>query len=217
MAFKSFSVTLEGLSPLLLSNVQSSDPLSEAFEQKRFFIDKAKHNKDDHIGLRTLDWLYSAYWHHYGTCHLDEENNKVFFEGFSQPTLPADNFKRCLKEAATGWKLGKNVKRALMVFNEPFIEYDGPKNANDLFNSTSPRFHRTFFVKRGVWVKRIAFPQWSVNYKLTVNDELITESQLKKIIDRSGLTEGLGTWRPKYGRFEVTGIEKISNDEALLA
>ena len=48
MALKGFEVTVEGTSPLLCSNVESSDPLGEGSKQKAFFHSKRKKNDEDH-------------------------------------------------------------------------------------------------------------------------------------------------------------------------
>ena len=94
MALKGFQVTVEGTSPLLCSNVASSDPLGEGSKQKAFFHSKRKKNDEDHRALRTLDWIFSGYWGSQGEISVDETENTVDFEGFSNPTLPGANFQR---------------------------------------------------------------------------------------------------------------------------
>ena len=42
-----------------------------------------------------------------------------------------------------------------------------------------------------------------------LDDEIMEPSQLKKIANMAGKAEGLGTWRPSHGRFEVTNIEEV--------
>jgi len=212
MAFKSFQVKVEGTSPLLCSNVQSSDPLGEGSKQKAFFSSKKKKNDEDHKSLRTLDWLFSGYWENQGEVNIDESENTVNFSGFSTPILPSSNFQRCLRNAATKWKLGKDVLRSVVVSNDPVIEYDGPKEAIELLKSRSPKFQLAAFTKRGVWVNRLMFPTWSVTYRLTVDDEILSISQLKRIISMAGKAEGLGTWRPRYGRFSASDLQEIAFD-----
>ena len=123
MALKGFQVTLESDGPLLCSNVQSSDPLGEGSKQKAFFHSKKKKNDEDHRALRTLDWVFSGYWDKQGEIDVNETENTVDFEGFANPILPGANFQRCLRNAATKWKLGKDVLRSVVVTNDPDIEY----------------------------------------------------------------------------------------------
>jgi hypothetical protein len=56
---------------------------------------------------------------------------------------------------------------------------------------------------------RVRLPQWSATYRLLVNDEIIDPTTLAKILDRAGIAEGLGTWRPMHGRFQVVQLEEI--------
>ena len=212
MALKGFQVTVEGTSPLLCSNVASSDPLGEGSKQKAFFHSKRKKNDEDHSALRTLDWIFSGYWGSQGEISVDETENTVDFEGFSKPTLPGANFQRCLRNAATKWKLGKDVLRSVVVSNDPEIEYDGPKDAVEMFNSRTPKFQMAAFTSRGVWVNRLMFPLWKATYRLTVDDEILSVSQLKQIITMAGKAEGLGTWRPRHGRFTATEPKEVGFD-----
>ena len=212
MALKGFQVTVEGTSPLLCSNVASSDPLGEGSKQKAFFHSKRKKNDEDHRALRTLDWIFSGYWASQGEISVNETENTVDFEGFSKPTLPGANFQRCLRDAAKKWKLGKDVLRSVVVSNDPEIEYDGPKDAIEMFNSRTPKFQMAAFTSRGVWVNRLMFPLWKATYRLTVDDEILSVSQLKQIITMAGKAEGLGTWRPRHGRFTSGELVEVGFD-----
>jgi hypothetical protein len=212
MALKGFQVTVEGTSPLLCSNVASSDPLGEGSKQKAFFHSKRKKNDEDHRALRTLDWIFSGYWGSQGEISVDETENTVDFEGFSKPTLPGANFQRCLRNAATKWKLGKDVLRSVVVSNDPELEYDGSKDAVEMFNSRTPKFQLAAFTSRGVWVNRLMFPLWKATYRLTVDDEILSVSQLKQIITMAGKAEGLGTWRPRHGRFTAGELIEVGFD-----
>ena len=212
MALKGFQVTVEGTSPLLCSNVASSDPLGEGSKQKAFFHSKKKKNDEDHRALRTLDWVFSGYWDKQGEIDVNETENTVDFEGFANPILPGANFQRCLRNAATKWKLGKDVLRSVVVSNDPEIEYDGPKDAIEMFNSRTPKFHKAAFTCRGVWVNRLMIPEWKATYRLTVDDEILSVSQLKQIITMAGKAEGLGTWRPRHGRFTASEPVEVGFD-----
>ena len=53
------------------------------------------------------------------------------------------------------------------------------------------------------------FPHWSADYHLLVNDEIIDPQTRAKILDRAGIAEGLGTWRPMHGRFQVTTLTEV--------
>ena len=202
MAIRRFEIAVTGASPLLLSNNLCSDPLSQASKDKKHFTSKRKKADEDHMSLRLIDWVYSGYWSKPGSVEIDDVENAVNFDGFADLTLPSQNFARCLRNGATAFKLGKEVTRALIVDNEPLIDYDGPKTAAEMvadsrFILTSPVVR----MKTTNWVTRLILPQWNVNYQVTVDDERIAIADLERICQTAGRFEGLGTWRPRYGRF----------------
>ena len=51
------------------------------------------------------------------------------------------------------------------------------------------------------WVTRLILPKWAIKYTVTIDDERISVEDLVRIADTAGRFEGLGTWRPRYGRF----------------
>lgn len=211
MSIRILQVTVNGTAGLLCSNVAYSDPLGEFQPMKAFFTDKKGKAKTDgvHRAVRTLDWLFSGYWRNEGNVAVDEAENAVGFEHFANPYLPGANFQRCLRNAATKWKLGKDTLRAIVVTNNPDIDYDGPKDAVEMFNSRSPKFQLCSFTRRGIWVNRLYIPDWSAQFELTLDDEIMGTDQLRRIANMAGKSEGLGTWRPRYGRFQVTDISEI--------
>lgn len=205
-----FNIAVEGVSPLLLSNNLCSDPLSQAAKDKKFFTKKSKKADEDHMNLRLIDWVYSGYWSIPGEVKIDDVENTVSFDGFASLTLPSQNFARCLKNGATAFRLGKETTRALIVENEPLIDYDGPKQAEEMVSDS--RFILTAPVvrmKTTNWITRLILPQWKVDYQVTIDDERISVDDLGRIVQAAGRFEGLGTWRPRYGRFvsEITELE----------
>ena len=205
MSIRTLQIPVTGTAGLLLSNVANSDPLGEGAKQKAFFSGKKKKSDDDHRALRVLDWIFSGYWKQQGEVVIDEAENQVGFDGFDGLYLPGANFQRCLRNAATKWKLGKDVLRSVVVINNPNIEYDGPTDAVGLFNSRNPKYQLAAFTSRGVWVNRLMIPEWSATFQLTLDDEILSVDQLRRIVNMAGKAEGLGTWRPRFGRFVVGG------------
>jgi len=202
MAIRRFEIAVKGISPLLLSNNLCSDPLSQASKDKKHFTSKRTKADSDHMSLRLIDWVHSGYWSKPGKVEIDDVENAVIFDGYSNLTLPSQNFARCLRNGATAFKLGKEINRALIVENEPLIEYSGPKSAAEMvkdsrFILTSPVVR----MKTTNWITRLILPEWSVGYQVTVDDERISADALTRICQTAGRFEGIGTWRPRYGRF----------------
>ena len=42
-----------------------------------------------------------------------------------------------------------------------------------------------------------------------VDDEILSVSQLNRIITMAGKAEGLGTWRPRFGRFSASELVEM--------
>ena len=208
MSFCYFQATLTGTSGLLLSNNICSDPLSEASKLKKHFISKRVKVDADHLNLRKLDWVASGYWSNEGTVSIDEPSNSIVIDGTSDLYMPSQNFARCLRNGATAFKLGKEVTRALIVNNQATIEYDGPRDAVEMlqhkrFINISPVVRQ----KQTNWVTRLVIPSWSCTFNITIDDDRIPVEDLERILKAAGGFEGLGTWRPRYGRFTSELVE----------
>ena len=55
---------------------------------------------------------------------------------------------------------------------------------------------------------RPLFRNWKLQFKITILDDTnIQASTLKEILDKAGLTKGIGDYRPRFGRFMVTKFE----------
>ena len=202
MSIRRFAITVNGESQLLLSNNRCSDPLSEGAKIKKHFTGKRVKADKDHENLRVIDWVYSGYWGTDGKVIIDDTENSVSFQGFENLFMPGQNFQRCLRNGATAFKLGKEVERALIVENNPEIEFDGPNTAEEMlqdskFVNTSPVVRQ----KVTNWCTRIIIPDWSCTFNVTVDDDRISIDSLERIANAAGRFEGLGTWRPRYGRF----------------
>lgn len=206
MAFRRFELTVEGTRPIILSNPCTIDALGPHATAIKYYTGLKK-NRNEHA-LRRLHWLFSGYWGTEGEFiygpDLDGDSR---FDGFSDPYLPAQNLQRCIRDGATAWKLGKDTKRAIVVENDAELIYDGPKNANAMY--VDSRYVSIAPTGRGTMAVRVRIPHWSANYKLLVNDEIIDPMTLAKILDRAGIAEGLGTWRPMHGRFQVASLEEV--------
>ena len=44
-----------------------------------------------------------------------------------------------------------------------------------------------------------------------VDDEILSVSQLNRIIAMAGKAEGLGTWRPRFGRFSASELGEMAD------
>ena len=54
-----------------------------------------------------------------------------------------------------------------------------------------------------------------MTFNLLVNDEIVKKSDLKKYLSMAAVAEGLGTWRPRYGRFKTLEFKETTLQGAI--
>lgn len=221
MAFLRYEVKLTGTAPLLCSNNCTIDQLGMPAEVLSWYYKIPQKKRETRVerSMRNFHWLFSGYWNNEGEIqHPSETDGNAVFEGFSEPILPAANLQRCLRDAATAWKLGKDVSRSTIVENDSPITYDGPREARTMLQDG--RFYSCRPNGRGNMAIRLLFPSWSATFRVLINDEIMGDRDFAKILDRAGVAEGLGAWRPgspkggRFGRFQVTDLVPLEIDEA---
>lgn len=206
MAFRRFELTIEGTMPLICSNPCTVDTLGPHAQAIKYYTGMKKGRNE--AALRRLSWLFSGYWGVEGDfIYGPSLDGDSAFSGFAKPLLPGQNLARCLRDGATAWKLGKDTKRAIVIENDPELLYEGPTDAALMYED--PRYVSSAPTKRGTIATRLRLPEWTLTYRLYANDEIINPTILAKILDRAGIAEGLGAWRPTNGRFQVVQFDEI--------
>lgn len=56
---------------------------------------------------------------------------------------------------------------------------------------------------------RARIDNWEVKFIINIVNDDINFDALKEIVTKAGIHNGLLSWRPKYGRFEVAKFEKV--------
>jgi hypothetical protein len=220
MAFLRYAVELTGTAPLLSSNNCTIDQLGAPAEILNWYYKIPAKKREPRVerAMRNLHWLFSGYWNNEGAVtHPSETDGFDVFEGYSEPILPAANLQRCLRDAATAWKLGKDVSRSTIVENDAVISYDGPREARAMLQDG--RYYSCRPNGRGNMAIRMILPSWVVRFNVLINDEIMGDRDFAKILDRAGVAEGLGAWRPgspkggRFGRFQVTELTPVEIGE----
>lgn len=130
------------------------------------------------------------------------------YMGETGPIMPAENIEACLCDSGKKERKGKDCKAGLFCSEHVPIEYDGPKEAEELWKDESFRNISGVVVQRArVFRTRPIFKEWSLTVPLEYFDELFNEEDVLNIAIRAGQIIGLGDWRPKHGRFRVEKIE----------
>jgi len=135
-----------------------------------------------------------------------DSNNRIY--------QPAIHIEASLSKAATdfifkGKKTYKQIfKSEIEVFPEK-IYFDIPKNPEnyeiDIRSAVNPS------TKGRTWVARPRWDKWQLTFyiKNTAIKEVDSEL-LKKVLETAGRRIGIGTYRDKFGKFEIVQFEEIS-------
>lgn len=183
---------MTGIAPLIMHNVQTADPMNVYAKAMKKIHDKKRNKTDaDEAELARLKFVAGLYY--------DEKTG---------PFLPAANLFRCLIEAGTMTRNGKNIERGVLILSgdKARLEYDGPRDVDSLYGDGETRFvdRRIGVIQRQrVVITRPIFPEWSAEFEVEVDPEVLNEDTFADIAARAGKAIGVGDYRRFYGKFRV--------------
>lgn len=200
---KQLKVTIAGIRPLIMSNPQTVQISNEYSKKGREIGKKLKEarKKADEDKLiecegkqMRLDWEASAYW--------DAEEGKFY--------IPDTLIMASIKAGAMAFKKGKDIDRAVIVSEtQAYLQTKPFKSFEDAYADRAFRMEGPCRIppRTGalIWKCRCQMPTgWKASFTLTFDDNIIAEKTLRDAIEHAGLMVGMGSWRPKFGRFLVT-------------
>ena len=126
------------------------------------------------------------------------------YMGKDGPVIPPQNIRGMLIRAARKRKEGKLAEAGIFILDNSPLEYDGPRDADGLWEEESFRDRQIVVVGRNrVARTRPIFNEWEAKVKVTYDDDVLNESQLDEWFQIAGSIIGHGDYRPQYGRFEA--------------
>lgn len=191
-----YEVKIKGIRPLLMHNGRLSDPLDPFTKRLKVATKKREKSDEDHEEVARLEFD--------GGMYHDEEIG---------PYIPWDNLQAVIERGATKRKLGKQFKAFVGV--DPVggpgaaLLYKGPRDPDALWKDRDYVFTKPARLQgKRVVRTRARFQDWWLSFRVEVLDGAVTEEQLKQAISDGGAAEGLGDWRPRYGRFVVESVKE---------
>lgn len=189
---QTLTIRIKGTSPLLMQAETLANPLHELTKAHKAVSSKRKKSEDDHLWLMESEWSASMYY--------DEEVG---------PYLPAMNLEGCLVESGKITRLGKTIKQAVQVLTDKAkLEYDGPRKKEAIWSSNR------FSDVRGVNVSgkkimrcRPIFLDWAAQFEIAFMEDVIDRDDLIRVVEEAGRRIGIGTYRPRFGRFGVEVLQ----------
>jgi len=179
-----------GRTGLVMHNGRLADPLDPLAIELSRLTDKRNRTEEEEREISDFEWLASLYY---------EKDLGTF--------LPAENVVRCLRDAATAWKLGEAVYDFVHVSTDRIpVQHDGPADPKKLQVLPEYRLRKTVKIGRNRTPRtRPIFRTWSMSFDIDLDDTDLNLSDFERIVERAGRLEGVGTARKLgFGRFVAT-------------
>lgn len=178
---------IESTAPLLMQAETLANPLHELTKAHKAVSGKRKKSEDDYLWLMQSEWSASMYY--------DDDMG---------PYIPALNIEGCIAEAGKIHRLGKMIKQSVQVVTDRArLEYEGPRKRDKMWGAGSK-----FADVRGVSVAgkkimrcRPIFLKWAAEFQVAYMEDVIDRVDLIRVVDEAGRRVGIGTYRPRFGRF----------------
>lgn len=187
--------SIEGI-PLLMTTwfgIDPDNPMSKLL--KELLSVPTKKRTDEHrLKIRETEWRMNLY-----------HGNGI------GPYMPAENLEAMLIAGAKKSRKGELFKASIIV-DPPQIPllYDGPRGIEEMFED--PRFVDIRPARLGGFGKpmgmkvRPCFPEWTLAFRVMFSEDRLDSSDIENAL-KAGAISGLGSFRPRFGRFEVTKCE----------
>jgi hypothetical protein len=184
------TLTLTGVAPLIVQSDRLVNPLDPITRQHKAITKKGSKMTDaDHEEKGRLEF--------YGSLYYDPT---------AGPYIPGDNIQASLRTGGSFvGRLGKAVERAVVVTQDVNpIEYRGPRTTNELWGAPDFRLVRSVVMQRARTMRtRPIFRMRRVATTLELATDLMNLDDFVRVAEAAGSMAGIGTWRPRYGRYDV--------------
>lgn len=178
---------IRSVTPLLMHNGRLANPLDPFAKDMSKISKKRGKTEADIEELSKREFYGGIYW-----------NSEA------GPHIPDTLMQRCIEEGAKKFKLGKQFKSAVFVTGDMKLEYEGPRDVDELWKDN--RFVHQCMCRIGTAKTlrtRPMFNEWSGEVQVAFDETVVDEQQVLAALESAGRFVGVGDWRPKFGRFVV--------------
>jgi hypothetical protein len=183
-------VELTGVTGLVMHNGRLADSLDPIARELAALTDKRGRTPAEEEQIAEVEWKGSLYW--------DSEMGAY---------IPTANVIRAMRDAATAWKLGESVYRAVSPLSERVqLHHEGPNTISALAGKPEYRWRTTVKIGRNRTARtRPIFRRWTVTADFELDDLELSLADFVRIVERAGRMNGIGDARKLgYGRFMAT-------------
>jgi hypothetical protein len=179
---------------LIMHNGQTANPLNSFSKAMKEISGKRKKTDADYEAMSNIEYQAGLY--------LNSKNEVI---------IPSRVLESVLVEGAKKSKEGKLALSGMFVDTDAILIYEGgPMNIKQLMESPE---HRICVAVRVGMAKvmrtRPHFKDWTAKFKVSVNEQVANEAQLKRWLEDAGSYVGIGDWRPRHGRYEMLSFKAV--------
>lgn len=184
---KTLKLKLTGVSPVLLHSTQGLNPMSHYSKAMKEISSKRKKTDSDLEELAKIEFMSGLY--------LNEKHQVI---------IPSENLEAALVAGAKKTKSGQSAKAGLYISKESRLEFNGNDKTPDQLWKEGYYLQVPVRINNSKVIKtRPLFKDWSLVTEIEYHTELLSEKDVMQFAYDAGSQCGIGTWRPKYGRFTV--------------
>lgn len=132
---------------------------------------------------------------------------KVYYGASGKPIIPKALLDAALKLSAQSLKVPEPFACTEVYEAEVEIVSSGPWEI-DRRSAVNPSTKGRMDVVRPIWY------DWKLSFTIAYNEKLISEVQLREVVDDAGINKGIGSFRPNkkgtFGKFKVVEWESLT-------
>lgn len=186
-AYKTLNFAITGVSPLIMRNGQTADPLNQHSQSIAEITSKRKKTEADHREVARREFFAGLYIHH------------------GEPCIPGEMIEAVLVNGAKKEKRGPAAKAGIIVEANAPLQYKGPRKPSDLWDDERFRLRVPVRVGTSKIIRtRPRFNDWCVDLEIRFLPSLLNEREIRSFLVTAGEQIGIGDWRPRFGRFSVS-------------
>jgi len=198
---ETLNIHIEGISPLIIHSGTTKNPLNDWTKALKE-LTKIRNKTDEiHQDISDTEWyayLYTNPGIHPGAI-IDD----------AKIILPSLHIEAAIRSGSKKIKMGKQFPAACFVEEDAELIFpDKGKSLSELH--ADPNYRLVTDCKVGgtssVIRTRPYFPVWSLKFKMSINTDIMDIASVKQSIELCGQQCGMGTWRPKHGRFTILEV-----------
>lgn len=172
-----------------MHNGQLADPLNRFAREMKKISGKRNKTEADYEELARLEFLGGLYVNDGGPC------------------VPGELVEAALVEAAKKMRRGNQAKAGIIVDGTFALEYDGPRDPQQLWETPAFRLVAGVKIQRNrIMRTRPIFHEWACEVAIDFLPGQLNRSEVEELAATAGSIVGIGDWRPKFGRFTASAL-----------